>query len=205
MSERISKFTTSLRQLGEIQVTDWDFMSLLNKDVGELEVSRSLKKLGNLKVMDLDFNCSLPAVNKLANQEVDFVDLVRRAAHYKVMEWDFKTVPPAGEKPANPFESGPGHAEMQALIVRLRKFLQYVAANLIDDPEHARIGIEEIESNVLRFKLVLVSRDVAMLIGREGHTASAIRGIMKSVAAVHGVHVLLHILSHEEEMAEAKP
>jgi hypothetical protein len=42
-----------------------------------------------------------------------------------------------------------------------------------------------------------------MLIGTEGHTAAAIRSMMKAEAARHGVHVLLRIHSHEEETAMA--
>ena len=90
---------------------------------------------------------------------------------------------------------------MQALIVRLKNFLQYVVVNLIDEPNHAQIKVQEIAPNVLRFKLVLVKRDVAMLIGREGHTAAAIRSSLKAAAGMNGVQALLQIHSHEEEMA----
>ncbi|MEO8615064.1 MAG: KH domain-containing protein [Luteolibacter sp.] len=210
MPKRITNITSSLKQLGEIQVTEWDFMALLNKDISELELSHSLRKLGNLKVMEWDFRTVLPVVNKLANQEVDFVDLFKRTAHYKVMEWDFKsaattagkTTPQVSDKSLH---KGPSHSEMQALMVRLKNFLQYVVVNLIDEPDHAQIRIQEIESDVVRFKLVLVKRDVAMLIGIEGHTASAIRSILKETAAMHGVHALLEILSHEDDMREGSP
>ncbi len=87
---------------------------------------------------------------------------------------------------------------MQAIIIRLKEFLQYVVVNLIDEPDHAQMKVWEIDPGVLRFKLVLVKRDVAMLIGREGHTASAIRRILKATAGMHGVHVLLEIVSQEE-------
>lgn len=210
MPKRITKLATSLKQLGEIQVTEWDFMALLNKDISELEVSRSLRKLGNLKVIEWNFRTVMPAVNKLANQEVDFVDLFKRTAHYKVMEWDFKSTSTAEIKATlrdldETLHPGPGYAEMQALIVRLKNFLQYVVVNLIDEPEHAQIRVQEIESNVVRFKLVLVKRDLAMLIGREGHTASAIRSILKEAAAMNGVHALLEILSHEDDIKEGMP
>ena len=48
MAKRISEFTQSLKQLGEIQVTDWDFMDLINK---EIDFGSSLRKLGNVKVI----------------------------------------------------------------------------------------------------------------------------------------------------------
>ena len=195
MPNRISKIASSLKEIGDIQVNDLDFMELLNKDIKELEISRSLKRLGNIRVMEWDFRTVLPAVNKLAHQEVDIVDIVKRTAHYKVMEWDFRK---AAAPDATPAE------DMQALIVRLKNFLQYVAVNLIDEPGHAQIKVQEIAPKVLRFRLVLVKRDVAMLIGREGHTASAIRSILKAAAGQNGVQALLLIHSHEEEAAMIK-
>ncbi len=204
MPKRISKLTKSLKELGDLQVNDWDFMTLLHKDVSQLELSRSLRRLGNVQVMQWDFRTVLPAVNKLANKEVDLVDLFKRTAHYKVLEWDFRNTPPAKDRGARQGAAGPlpkrlSDAEMQALIMRLKNFLQYVVVNLIDEPGHARIIVCEIQNHVLRFKLVLLKRDMAMLIGREGHTASAIRSILKASAATQGVNVLLEILAHGED------
>ncbi len=198
MPNRISKIATSIKELGEIQVSEFDFLELLNKDVSDLEISRSLKRWGNIRVMEWDFRTVLPVVNKLAHQEVDVAGFVRRTAHYRIMEWDFKsaavTGPEHSENPLSP-------QEMQALTMRLKNFLQYVVTNLIDEPAHAQIKVQEIAPGVLRFRLVLVKRDVAMLIGREGHTASAIRNILKAAAATVGAHALLLIHSHEDETA----
>lgn len=195
MAKPISEIATTLKQLGDIQVTDVDFTELLHKDIRDLEISRSLRKLGRIRVSDWEFRDVLPAVNKLAHQEVDLVDLLRRTASYKVMEWDFHKHPDA-EKPA-----GPDAAAMQLLILHLKNFLGFVASNLIDEPAHALIKVTEIAPGVLRFRLVMVKRDVAILIGREGHSAAAIRNLMKGAAARQGVQVLLEILSHEEEAA----
>jgi len=192
----MSKLANSLKELGEIQVSEFDFMELLHKDVRDLEISRSLKRLGNIRVMEWDFRTVLPAVNKLAHQEVDVSGFVRRTAHYKVMEWDFRSSPAVADD-LSADRLCP--AEMQALTDRLKNFLQYVTENLISEPKHARIEVQEIAPNVLRYRLVLVKRDVAMLIGMEGLTASAIRGILKASAAKSGVHALLLIHSHEEE------
>lgn len=198
MPNQFSKLATSLKHLGEIEVNDWDFKALLNKDIKDLEFSRSLRKLGSVRVMDWDFRTVLPAVNRIAHQEVDVIDLIRRTANYKVMEWDFRNPvqPPAGAAP-EPLSP----EEMQALILRLKSFLEYVAVNLIDEPGHARIKVREIEPNVLRFKLILVNRDVSMLIGREGHTASAIRSVLQAASRARGVQTILQIHSHETEAA----
>jgi hypothetical protein len=91
---------------------------------------------------------------------------------------------------------------MQAATDRLKNFLQYVTVNLIDEPTHAQLKVAELGPNRLRFKLVLAKQDVAMLIGRNGFTASAIRSVLKVAADREGVHVTLQIHSQEEE-AEA--
>ena len=205
MAKRISKIASSLKQLGDIQVNDWDFMALLNKDIKEIEIGQSLRKLGNVRVMEWDFRTVLPALNKLANQEVDIVGLVKRTAQYKVIEWDFRSVLPdeerALENPPDRLEQDLRPEEIQSLIVRLKDYLQYVVVNLIDEPKHAQIKVQEIAPNVLRFRLVLVKRDLAMLVGREGQTATAIRNLLKAAAGMNGVQALLLIHSHEEEIA----
>lgn len=88
---------------------------------------------------------------------------------------------------------------MQAVTERLRNFLQYVAIKLIDDPSRAQLKVAELGPKKLRFKLVLSQADVAMLIGRNGFTASAIRSVLKAAADKEGVQVNLQIHSHEEE------
>jgi predicted RNA-binding protein YlqC (UPF0109 family) len=88
---------------------------------------------------------------------------------------------------------------MQAVTERLRSFLQFVAVKLIDEPGKAQLKVAELGPKRLRFKLVLAQADVAMLIGRNGFTASAIRSVLKAAAEKEGVQVLLQIHSHEEE------
>jgi len=205
MPKRISKLAKSLKQLGDIQVTEWDFMGLLNTDITKLEISRSLRRLGGIQVMEWDFKNALQAVKNTANQEVDIIDIVRRTAHYKVLEWEFRSVSPAGRKPSPPqpaqaVEPGLSREEMQKISLQLKNFLQYVVVNLIDEPASAQIKVTKLGPLGLRFKLVLAKRDVAMLIGREGFTASTIRSILKAAAGMHGVQALLQIQSHEAEL-----
>ena len=88
---------------------------------------------------------------------------------------------------------------MQAVTDRLKNFLQYVAIKLIDDPSQAQLKVTELGPKRLRYKLVLAKPDVAMLIGRNGFTASAIRSVLKAAAEREGVQVSLQIHSHEEE------
>jgi predicted RNA-binding protein YlqC (UPF0109 family) len=202
MPKRVAQIASSLKQLGDIQVSEWDFMGLLNTELRELEISRSLRRFGNIKVIDWDYGTVLPTVKKTADQEVDLAKLLRRAANCKVMEWDFRSVLPGDAKPAElPGPKAAAADEMQTISLRLKNFLQFVAVSLIDEPNHAQIKVSEMSPTCLRFKLVLVKKDVAMLIGREGHTAAAIRSILKATAEMHGLQALLQIHSHEEEAA----
>ena len=88
---------------------------------------------------------------------------------------------------------------MKTVTDKLKNFLQYVAVKLIDDPTQAQLKVAEVGPKRLRFKLVLAQADVAMLIGRNGFTASAIRSVLKAAAEREGVQVTLQIHSHEEE------
>lgn len=208
MPKRISEIADSLRQIGEIQVSDWDFKSLLNTDIKDLEISSSLRKLGNRKVLDWDFRTALPTVHRLAYQEVDLVGWVRRAAHYKVIDWDFRSdgveEGQGDSDPANPpARAIPDPELLQALVDRLKGFLTYITVNLIDEPARAQIRIHEIGPGVVRFKLVVTQADLHALLGRDGSTASAIRRLLKGVALDEGVHALLEILSHDEDAARS--
>jgi predicted RNA-binding protein YlqC (UPF0109 family) len=202
MANRISEFTQSLKQLGDIQVTDWDFMEILNK---ELELGDSLRKLGNKKVVDLEFKTVMPTFHKIAYREVEFPEVVKRAAQIKVLDWDFRKqkAPPNGNS-AKPDRKLPSAEEMQALMDRLRGFLQFVVVNLIDGPEYAEIRIQEIDPGVVRLRLLVTQKDVKEMIGRNGATASAIRNLLKAAASTEGVHALLDIQSHEEALAQSR-
>lgn len=88
---------------------------------------------------------------------------------------------------------------MEPVTERLRNYLQYVAVKLIDDPSQAQLKVAELAPKKVSFKLVLSKADVAMLIGRNGFTASAIRNVLKAGADKEGVQVSLQIHSREEE------
>ncbi len=92
---------------------------------------------------------------------------------------------------------------MEAVTQSLKAFLQYVVVRLIDDPSKAVLKVAELGPKKLRFKLILSSGDVALLIGRNGFSASALRNVLKLAAEREGVQVSLQIHSHEEEAAMA--
>lgn len=202
MSARISKIASSLKQIGDIQVAEWDFMGLLNTELNQLEVSRSLRRLGAIKVTDWDFSEVLPAIRETANIEVDLAGAFRRAARIKVMEWDFNSAGSANVAATN--TPGGSKSARDGLRDRLLGFLRFVVSNLIDAPGNALVAVKEMGPHALCFQVVLEPRDVAMLIGREGHTAGAIRRILQAAGGRHDVQVLLHIQSHDEVAAAAK-
>jgi len=88
---------------------------------------------------------------------------------------------------------------MQAVTEQLRSFLQYVAVQFIEHPAQAQLRVAELGPKRLRFRLILEPSDVALLIGRNGFTASAIRSVMKAAADREGVHASLQIHSHADE------
>jgi hypothetical protein len=88
---------------------------------------------------------------------------------------------------------------MQAITEQLRSFLQYVAVQFIEHPAQAQLRVGELGPKRLRFRLILEPSDVALLIGRNGFTASAIRSVLKSAAEREGVQVSLQIHSHADE------
>ncbi|HSP43890.1 MAG TPA: hypothetical protein VLO11_13535 [Luteolibacter sp.] len=176
--------------------------SILHKDIKDLELTKSLRQLGSIRVTEWEFSDVLPAVNRLAHKEVDLVDVFKRTANYLVTDWDFRDLLHLhAEKKDDAAPEPPGPEEMRKLIVRFTRFLGFVTNELIEMPDHAKILAAELEPGVLRFKLVLVKRDAAALIGHGGHSAAAIRRLMKDAGRRHGVHVLLQVLSHEEEAA----
>lgn len=175
--------------------------SILHKDIKDLEFTRTLRKLGSIRVTEWEFSDVLPAVNRLAQTEVDIVGLVKRTANYRVTDWDLKDL--LGHHggtghPAHAPVPPPSPEEMQALVLRLTRFIGFVTQCLIEMPDHAEIRTSEPQPGVLRLKLVLVRRDAAALIGHGGHTAAAIRRLVKDAGRRQGVNVLLQILSHEE-------
>jgi predicted RNA-binding protein YlqC (UPF0109 family) len=122
------------------------------------------------------------------------------------MSLDFRTATPAEKltfppEQATPAENLATPSDRDAVARRLKDFLQFVVVNLIGEPESARMKVTDLKPSGLRFTLILEKKDVALLIGKDGQTAAAIRGLLKAAAALHGVQALLQIHSHEDEMA----
>lgn len=81
----------------------------------------------------------------------------------------------------------------------MRNFLQFVALQFINHPDQAQLKVAEANNNHIRFRLIVAQDDVAILIGKNGFTASAIRNVLKAAASREGINATLQIVSHEEE------
>lgn len=88
---------------------------------------------------------------------------------------------------------------MREITDQIRGFLQFVALQFIDHPKKAELRVAEVGAKHLSFRLILHHEDVALLIGRGGFTAGAIRSVLSAAAERQGVKVTLRIHSVEEE------
>jgi hypothetical protein len=175
MSKRRSKIAKSEENNGGGEVKERKFIKLLKTDIQHLKIGSALKRLGNIQVIEWDFRSRKEPVGAAATEPL------KKAPKRKVKSKDLK-----------------------ALTASLKNFLEYLVINLVDEPLKSKIDISEISPGVLRLKLVLVKRDVAMLVGRDGLTAEPIRSLLKSMGKKNGVDVLLKIVSHEENNSLAQ-
>lgn len=89
---------------------------------------------------------------------------------------------------------------MQTTTAQIQHFLEFIALQFIQHPDKAQLKVVNVGEKQVRFRLILHRDDVAILIGRNGFTASAIRNILKAAASRDGVQVTLQIISQEEEL-----
>lgn len=87
---------------------------------------------------------------------------------------------------------------------QIRNFLQFITLQFISHPDEAQLMVSDASEEHVRFRLVLNKEDVAILIGRNGFTASAIRNVLKAAAIRDGLNATLQIVSHEEEQLRLK-
>jgi predicted RNA-binding protein YlqC (UPF0109 family) len=86
----------------------------------------------------------------------------------------------------------------------LREYLSYVVANLIDHPQQASIAIGHSPSAATSFRIQLAQDDVKRVIGKHGHTISAIRSLLNVAADKHGIKASLKVGTAKDEDAEAE-
>ncbi len=88
---------------------------------------------------------------------------------------------------------------MQQLIEKIGKYLLTVTTPLIKHPETLQLRVARAKDlNMVRFRLVADPDDVAILVGRNGMTASAIRSLAKATGEKEGMRVVVRIISSDE-------
>lgn len=75
----------------------------------------------------------------------------------------------------------------------MKEFIEYIARHLVDNPDGVSLEVEEKEDKLI-FKLKVSESDVGKIIGRSGRTASALRTLLRAVAAKEGKRAVLDII-----------
>jgi hypothetical protein len=75
----------------------------------------------------------------------------------------------------------------------VREVLEYVARNLVDDPDAVSVTETEGEGSVI-LRLSVAPDDVGKVIGRQGRTARAIRDVVRAAGTKAGVTAVVEIV-----------
>ncbi len=74
----------------------------------------------------------------------------------------------------------------------MKEFIEYIAKNLVDDPNSVRVD-EVSEDNRVVLKLHVAKTDLGKVIGKQGKTAKSMRVLLTAVAAKHNMSGQLEI------------
>ena len=75
----------------------------------------------------------------------------------------------------------------------MESFLEYVIRQLVEAPEEVLVSKME-QGRKLIFKVEMRKADVGKVIGRNGHTITAMRSLLNAAASRSGQSVVLQIL-----------
>ncbi|MDR0490118.1 MAG: KH domain-containing protein [Oscillospiraceae bacterium] len=75
----------------------------------------------------------------------------------------------------------------------MKELLQYIARNLVDNPDEVTVTERETGSETV-FELRVNPSDMGKVIGRQGRIAREIRSLMRSVAIRQGKRISVDIL-----------
>ncbi len=66
----------------------------------------------------------------------------------------------------------------------MKEFIEFIAKNLVDDPDNVRVD-ETVEDHKVTLKLHVSKSDLGKVIGKQGKTAKSMRTLFTAVAAKH--------------------
>ena len=75
----------------------------------------------------------------------------------------------------------------------MKEFIEYIARQLVDQPESVVVD-EETSEDKLILKLKVAQPDIGKIIGKKGRTAFALRTLFAAVGKKAGKKVLLEVL-----------
>jgi len=75
----------------------------------------------------------------------------------------------------------------------MKELLQYIAQNLVDNPDDVSVTERETETETV-FELRVNPSDMGKVIGRQGRIAKEIRALMRSVAQRQGKRISVDII-----------
>ncbi|MGA2470221.1 MAG: KH domain-containing protein [Solirubrobacteraceae bacterium] len=76
----------------------------------------------------------------------------------------------------------------------MRELLEYIAENLVDDPEAVVVDSFEERDGTIVLELAVGPDDYGKVIGRGGRTAQALRRVIKAAGETSGQRVLVDIV-----------
>jgi predicted RNA-binding protein YlqC (UPF0109 family) len=74
----------------------------------------------------------------------------------------------------------------------VKEVLEYIAKNLVDEPDAVRVTEVE-DGDTVSLKLAVADDDVGKVIGRRGRTARAIRDMVRAAGVKAGINVSVEI------------
>jgi predicted RNA-binding protein YlqC (UPF0109 family) len=85
-----------------------------------------------------------------------------------------------------------GTAEHGATAPSVREMVEYVARNLVDNPEAVHVSQQE-RGNTIELRLMVDPDEMGKVIGRQGRVARALRALVAASATRAGKRVILEI------------
>ena len=76
----------------------------------------------------------------------------------------------------------------------MKELLEYLARELVDEPDEVSVEEFEEDDGTLVLELSVADEDYGKVIGRGGRTAQALRTVVKAAATGEGCHVVVDIV-----------